>query len=101
MSIDKVMRNLFAISVYRTQRVREGGAAGVAREGTAASTKAQKPDVVALSDRVREVQKVRDRLDSVPEVREERVQTLQRQVQSGTYQVPVEDLASRLLNLKQ
>ena len=103
MNIDKVMRNLFAIGVYKSQAPRESAAVGSAKETTEvaqARSGALKPDAVALSDQVKEVQKIRQMLDRTPEVREDLVQTVQPQVRSGTFRVSVEDLAKRLLNLK-
>jgi len=102
MNIYKVMRNLFAINIYQSQGPRESSAVGPSRESPEARNEAlQKPDAVALSEQVKQMQKLRQMLDAVPEVREDRVQALQRQVCSGTYRVSAEDLANRLLNLKQ
>ncbi len=61
----------------------------------------QPADAVALSDEAWDIQRIRQVLCGVPDVREDRVVALQRQVRAGTYVVPVDDLASRLLCLRQ
>lgn len=54
-------------------------------------------DHASLSERARLLSKARLSLQEIPDVRAERVNALREQIQSGTYQVPVEQLASIFL----
>ncbi|MCX8061216.1 MAG: flagellar biosynthesis anti-sigma factor FlgM [Anaerolineales bacterium] len=54
-------------------------------------------DQASLSDRARLLSKARLSLQEIPDVRTERVAALREQIQAGTYQVPVEQLASLFL----
>ncbi|MGE5589019.1 MAG: flagellar biosynthesis anti-sigma factor FlgM [Bacillota bacterium] len=66
----------------------------------AAPAPADKPaDAVELSPEARELAAVKQRLAEVPDVREQRVAELAAKVQSGTYRVPAQDVARRILDL--
>ncbi len=54
-------------------------------------------DQASLSERARLLSKARLSLQETPDVRTERVFALREQIQAGTYQVPVEQLASLFL----
>ncbi len=51
-------------------------------------------DQASLSERARLLSKARLNLQEVSDVRTERVAALREQIQAGTYQIPVEQLAS-------
>jgi negative regulator of flagellin synthesis FlgM len=52
---------------------------------------------VQLSPRAKDVQKVREILNSVPEVREDKVASLKEKVDAGTYNVQGEKVAEKML----
>lgn len=54
-------------------------------------------DQASLSQRARLLSKARLNLQEIPDVRTERVTALREQIQAGTYQVPVEQLAALFL----
>ncbi|HRE25726.1 MAG TPA: flagellar biosynthesis anti-sigma factor FlgM [Anaerolineales bacterium] len=64
---------------------------------TQASGAVSGPDQAQFSNRGIELAKARTALSAVPEVREDRVAELRSQIQAGTYQVPVEALAEKLM----
>ena len=61
------------------------------------SNKSKKQDQVSLSDEALELQKVKQRLDEVKDVRQAKVAKLKSQVQQGTYNVSGEDIAEKML----
>jgi len=67
-----------------------------AQENNAAERAANK-DQASLSERARLLSKARLSLQEIPDVRSERVSALREQIQAGTYQVPVEQLAAIFL----
>jgi negative regulator of flagellin synthesis FlgM len=54
-------------------------------------------DKASLSDDARILAKSRTALEETPDIRTDRVDQLRQQIASGEYQVPVENLATRLL----
>lgn len=54
-------------------------------------------DKASLSDDARVLAKSRMALDEIPEIRTDRVEQLRQEVASGEYQIPVQELAKRLL----
>lgn len=54
-------------------------------------------DQASLSEHARVLAKARVNLDELPDIRADRVNQLREQINSGTYQVPVEQLASLFL----
>jgi len=67
------------------------------------NTPAEKPkefpgeDKVLLSPRARQIKESKELLESVPDVREEKVQTLKAQIANGEYNVDSERIASKIL----
>jgi flagellar biosynthesis anti-sigma factor FlgM len=61
------------------------------------ATQAGGNDQAALSEQARVLNKARAAMETVPEVRTEKVTALRDQVNSGNYHVPLEELARRLL----
>ena len=55
-------------------------------------------DRAELSENARLLAKARASLEELSEVERERVERLREQIESGTYTVPVEDLAKRLVS---
>jgi flagellar biosynthesis anti-sigma factor FlgM len=54
-------------------------------------------DQAALSEQARVLNKARAAIDTIPEVRTEKVSALRDQINSNSYKVPFEELAHRLL----
>lgn len=57
-------------------------------------------DRAEVTDSARLFAKARASLESAQEVENERLDMLKQQIQSGNYEVPVEELAKRLLSLR-
>lgn len=56
-----------------------------------------KADTVELSDAGKRVQEAHKQLESVPDIREEKVAQLKEQVENGTYEVDAEKVADKML----
>lgn len=54
-------------------------------------------DKATVSEQARLLAKARVSMDETPDIRSERVDELRSQIQSGNYQVPVEELVKRLV----
>lgn len=66
-------------------------------EAPRTETRGAAEDTVSLSDNARELQVALSAVEEAPEVREETVQDLRNEVESGTYQVNPEDVADRIV----
>ncbi|MTI59256.1 MAG: flagellar biosynthesis anti-sigma factor FlgM [Firmicutes bacterium] len=55
-------------------------------------------DKVLISKKALNIKDLQQDLAKIPEIREEKVQALKEQIQSGTYQVSARSIAQRLLN---
>lgn len=56
-----------------------------------------KGDRVELSDRARSLYAAKEALSRLPEIRQDRVESLKKAIQAGTYRVSGEQLAERML----
>ncbi|MGD8883878.1 MAG: flagellar biosynthesis anti-sigma factor FlgM [Desulfobacterales bacterium] len=56
-----------------------------------------KADTVVLSDMAKTVQEAQTQLESIPDVREEKVAELREQVENGTYEIDAEKIADKML----
>ncbi len=54
-------------------------------------------DRVIVSDQAREVRKVKEAVQKLPEVRQDRVEQLKKEVAEGTYRPKAEEIAEKLL----
>ena len=54
-------------------------------------------DRLALSDRARELRSALKAVQAAPDVREDRIAALQREIAAGTYHIPAEKLARAIL----
>jgi negative regulator of flagellin synthesis FlgM len=79
------------LSVARAQGVRSKNVAGIEAPTDA------KLDSVELSSRAADVRAAMEALAAVPEIREERVDELRAQLQSGSFDPAVDALAEKLL----
>ncbi len=79
----------------RSKRVERAG------EGrNAEGTSARGMDELELSQRARDLQRVRAHLQELPEVRSDRVEQLREQIQSGAYHVPAEEVARKIVEFE-
>lgn len=75
----------------QVQRAKAGPAGGAPEAQTLGV------DKLTLSDRMREIQMVRDVLARTPDIRVERVQEIARAIADGTYSVRSEEVAEKML----
>ncbi len=61
------------------------------------SKKNTKGDEVVLSPMAKEIQEAKKIIDSMPDIREEKVARLKEQIQNGTYQVDGEKIAGKMI----
>jgi negative regulator of flagellin synthesis FlgM len=54
-------------------------------------------DKVALSPEARQIQEVKKLLDSLPDIREEKVAEIREQIENGTYSVDSEKIAFKMI----
>lgn len=70
---------------------------GEGRKPAGEASGVRQADALTLSAEAQEVQRLREALAAVPEVREERVRALAERVASGTYRVDADEVATQIL----
>ena len=65
--------------------------------GAKAETTPVKTDTVVISDAAKQVQEFTAQLDKMPDVREDKVAELKKQVENGTYEIRADETAEKLL----
>ena len=84
-------------TVYETQQVQRTSGLGIT--GVAKVSKvAGKKDDIALSEVAKEFQSVRQVLQALPDIRQEKVSHIQAQMASGTYSVSSADIANKIID---
>ena len=58
---------------------------------------AAKTDTVVISDAAKRIQEVRSQLDAVPDVNEEKVAQLRKEIEAGTYQRSADEIADKMI----
>ena len=58
---------------------------------------AAKTDTVVISDAAKRIQEIRNQLDEIPDVREEKVAQLKNQIENGTYQINADKIAEKII----
>ncbi|MDJ0816099.1 MAG: flagellar biosynthesis anti-sigma factor FlgM [Desulfobacterales bacterium] len=58
---------------------------------------AAKTDTVVISDAAKRIQEVRSQLDAVPDVDEEKVAQLKKQIEDGTYERSADEIAGKMI----
>ena len=58
---------------------------------------AAKTDTVVISDAAKRIQEVRSQLDAVPDVDEEKVAQLRKEIEAGTYQRSADEIAGKMI----
>lgn len=62
-----------------------------------AANQQAKADTVELSDSAKKVQEATRQLETIPDVREDKVARLKEEIDNGTYEVDADKLASKML----
>lgn len=65
-------------------------------EESAKKTFSQAADTVEISRETREMQALREKITQVPEIREEKIMELQKQLKEGKYRIDLDQLAENL-----
>ncbi|TSA56180.1 MAG: flagellar biosynthesis anti-sigma factor FlgM [Planctomycetaceae bacterium] len=52
---------------------------------------------VSLSSKVQDVQKIKEAVQELPDIREEKVETLKNQIKQGTYDINAEEIAQKMV----
>lgn len=58
---------------------------------------AAKTDTVVISDAAKRIQEIRNQLDEVPDVREQKVAQLRSQIENGTYEINSDKIAEKII----
>ncbi len=58
---------------------------------------AAKTDTVVISDAAKRIQEVRSQLDAVPDVDEEKVAQLKKEIEDGTYEIKADEIAGKMI----
>ena len=56
-----------------------------------------KTDTVVISDAAKRIQEVRTQLDAIPDVDEERVAQLRKEIEEGTYRRSADEIAAKMI----
>ena len=56
-----------------------------------------KTDTVVISEAAKRIQGIRKQLDAVPDIREDKVAYLKKQIQNGTYEIKADKIADKLV----
>ena len=59
---------------------------------------AAKTDTVVISDAAKRIQEVRSQLDAIPEVDEEKVAQLKKEIENGTYERNADQIAGKMIS---
>ena len=66
-------------------------------QGTRASKQVMEEDKVVLSQEAKKIQEAKKLMDSIPDIREEKVAKIKAQIENGTYQVEEKKLAAKIV----
>ena len=58
---------------------------------------AAKTDTVVISDAAKRIQEARSQLDAIPDVNEEKVAQLRKEIEEGTYQRGADEIAGKMI----
>ena len=88
---DKI--NVGGANLHNPEKVK--GKASEKKSGEAAAT--SKPDKVSLSGAAKELYKLKEMVNSMPDVRADKVEALKNSIASGSYTVKGNDVAGKLI----
>jgi negative regulator of flagellin synthesis FlgM len=57
-----------------------------------------KTDTVVISDAAKRIQEARSQLDAVPDVDEEKVAQLKKEIENGTYEINADKIAGKMIS---
>jgi negative regulator of flagellin synthesis FlgM len=69
----------------------------IANQGKQASKQVMEEDKVVLSQEAKKIQEAKKLMDSIPDIREEKVAKIKAQIENGTYQVEEKKLAAKII----
>ncbi len=95
MNIDKIGQK--AVDAY-VQKTQSSGVNKVPSQGTNEVKKSDQ-DAVSISQAAKEMQEVQKAVRDAPDVREDKVAEIKKQIQDGTYRVPAEAVVEKLLSI--
>jgi negative regulator of flagellin synthesis FlgM len=58
---------------------------------------AVKTDTVVISDAAKRIQEIRNQLDEIPDVRDDKVAELKNQIENGTYEINADKIAETII----
>jgi negative regulator of flagellin synthesis FlgM len=71
---------------------------GLQQDKSEKADKGKKGDRLSLSDKAQGLQKIKDRVDYKPQIRQEKVSNLKKQINQGTYDVSGKEIAGEILD---
>lgn len=95
--MDKIDLNGANIERLRSLNKIEHDRANEKREEKAANNLLTPNDQINVSDRAASIQQIVDKISNIPQVRQDRVEALREQVQSGSFNPSSEDIADAIL----
>ncbi len=101
MSIDKVNQHVIREYTTRIQptSTQSVGPSGTPRIDDTAGQPARRADEIRLSMGARELQQLREAVNAAPDIREDRVAAIRRQLAEGTYEIDYRALAQKLAGI--
>ena len=69
----------------------------IANQDKQASKQVMEEDKVVLSQEAKKIQEAKKLMDSIPDIREEKVAKIKAQIENGTYQVEEKKLAAKMI----
>ena len=79
------------------KNLRDKGKTGPSSKQASGEIPVEDEDKVVLSSKAREIQETKKLFNSLPEIREEKVANLKKQIENGTYQIKGEKIAVKIL----
>jgi len=69
----------------------------IGNQGKKASNQVVEEDKVVLSQEAKKVQEAKKLMESIPDIREEKIAKIKAQIENGTYQVEEKKLAAKII----
>lgn len=93
----RINGSAYVVDLSRTQAVRKGSDEAGAVQGGAQPSRVRSPDRVEISPQARELQRLKQDLAALPEVRLDQVALAKQQMQYGAYRVDPALLAQKMM----
>jgi len=91
------INNTKGISAKEIQQYVMNESLGKGKELQGGKPAAIPQETVDISDKAREIQQIKNAINAIPDIREEKVAALKSQIDNGTYNVSGEELAKKLV----